>query len=143
MKRALAILLTAALLCLCIAPALAATATKKDDGGWNIENMTVYPEVFDSFLNWEDVAKDDVTLARFAALYGGMPDAVFSGFHMMKRTPYTPAEEEAIREEGRRLLRADTVFYTGHCTGLPAFEILRGVLGDRLRYVHCGEEITL
>ena len=35
-------------------------------------------------------------LDRFHALFGGWPDAVVSGFHMMKKAPYAPDEERTI-----------------------------------------------
>ena len=68
MKRMLAALLTAALLCLCAVPGFAATAVQKENGGWSIEQLNLYPEVFDGFINWNDVTKDSATEARFAAL---------------------------------------------------------------------------
>lgn len=33
--------------------------------------------------------------------------------------------------------------YTGHCTGMPAFELLRRRLGDRLAYMQTGDRIQL
>lgn len=32
---------------------------------------------------------------------------------------------------------------TSHCTGLPAFDIMKNIMGDKLEYVHSGEEISL
>lgn len=82
-------------------------------------------------------------LDRYRELYGGAPDAVISGFHMKQPTPYTGDEAEVIRETARALARWPGVFYTCHCTSLPAFELMKPILGDRLRYVHSGEEIVL
>ncbi|XME03713.1 hypothetical protein QYZ88_005925 [Lachnospiraceae bacterium C1.1] len=36
-----------------------------------------------------------------------------------------------------------TKYYTCHCTGLPAFDIMKEILGDQLEYVHSGDEIKL
>ena len=80
-------------------------------------------------------------LDRFAQVCGGVPDAVISGFHMMKKTAYTPEEEETIRATARELREKPCTFYTCHCTGLAAFELMRGIMGERLQYVHCGDTI--
>lgn len=80
-------------------------------------------------------------LDRFSALYGGAPDVVISGFHMMKGGEYTDDEWRTIEATARELLALPTVFYTCHCTGLPAYECMKSILGERLRYVHCGETI--
>lgn len=82
-------------------------------------------------------------LDRFHALFGGWPDAVVSGFHMMKRAPYAPDEERTILETAEALRALPCRYFTGHCTGVPAYALMRGVLGDRLRYVRCGEEVCL
>lgn len=82
-------------------------------------------------------------LDRFRELYGGVPDAVFSGFHMRKKTGYTPEDLEMVRETGGELARTGIMFYTGHCTGEIPFQILKEHLGEQLAYVHSGDEILL
>lgn len=82
-------------------------------------------------------------LDRFAELYGGAPDIVISGFHLKKNSEYTRGEWDTIEATARELLKWPTVFYTCHCTSLPAYERMRDIMGDRLRYVHCGDEIRL
>lgn len=82
-------------------------------------------------------------LDRYRALFGGWPDAVVSGFHMMKKAAYTPDEEQTILDTAEALKQVPCRYFTGHCTGLPAFELMKGVLGERLRYVRCGEEVRL
>ena len=68
-------------------------------------------------------------LDRYRDLFGGDPDVVISGFHMMKKQPYDCEELDVIDETARELARHNTVFYTGHCTGLPAFERMQTILG--------------
>ncbi|MBQ7534498.1 MAG: MBL fold metallo-hydrolase [Stomatobaculum sp.] len=80
-------------------------------------------------------------LDRFEELCGGAPDIVISGFHMMKKTGYTDEERQVIRDTARKLKKYPTVFYTCHCTGQKAFEMMKKILGDRLQYVRSGEEI--
>ena len=66
---------------------------------------------------------------------------MISGFHMMKKTDHTDDEIQNIRDTAYELKRFHTVFYTCHCTGIPAYEIMKDILGEQLHYVHCGEEI--
>lgn len=75
--------------------------------------------------------------------YGKAPDAVISGFHLMKKTPYRDDQVEEIEDIARKLSEYHTVFYTCHCTGLEAFDIMKEVMGDKLIYVHSGDEIIL
>ena len=48
-----------------------------------------------------------------------------------------------IEDIARKLCEYPTVFYTCHCTGLEAFDIMKAVMGDKLIYVHSGDEIIL
>ncbi|MCR4885826.1 MAG: MBL fold metallo-hydrolase [Clostridiales bacterium] len=83
-------------------------------------------------------------LDRCLEITGKAPDAVVSGFHMMKKTgEYTPEEWAVIDDTARQLQKWPTVFYTCHCTGLPAYERMRMILGDQVKYLSCGAEITL
>lgn len=82
-------------------------------------------------------------LDKYHEIFGGEPDVVISGFHMMQKTDYTEEDIQNIRETAKELQKMHTHFYTGHCTGLPAFEIMKEVMGDRLTFVHCGDTIRL
>lgn len=68
-----------------------------------------------------------------------LPDAVISGFHLMKKKDYTEEECDEIRAIARELTTYPTHFYTCHCTGLAAYDMLKEIMGDQLSYVHCGE----
>ena len=82
-------------------------------------------------------------LDAFTAKYGAAPDAVVSGFHLMKKTEYSDAERDEIAEIGEKLKSYPTRFYTCHCTGIPAYDMLKEICGDQLCYVHSGEEIAI
>ncbi|MBR4412686.1 MAG: MBL fold metallo-hydrolase, partial [Lachnospiraceae bacterium] len=66
------------------------------------------------------------------------PDLVVSGFHLMKKTEYNESEIEEIKYIAEELKKYTSGFVTCHCTGIPAYEIMKPVLGDRLEYVHAG-----
>ena len=73
--------------------------------------------------------------------YGKVPDTVISGFHLMKKTPYREEEIREIEDIARELNKYPTRFFTCHCTGVDAFDIMKTIMGERLSYVHSGEEI--
>ena len=82
-------------------------------------------------------------LDRYFELWGAYPDVVVSGFHMKKSLPHTPDEEETIRATARALCTCPCRFYTCHCTGLPAYELMKDIMGNRLHYLHCGDVLEL
>ncbi len=79
----------------------------------------------------------------FCDKHGKEPDLVISGFHLMKKTEYTSDEIREIEEIAGELKKYSTRFITCHCTGLPAFDRMKAIMGDQLAYVHSGEEIDL
>lgn len=81
-------------------------------------------------------------LDRYEELFGGAPDIVISGFHMMKKSGYTDEERKVIRSTARKLKKYPTLFYTCHCTGVRAYEMMRKIMGDRISYVHCGDTVN-
>ena len=82
-------------------------------------------------------------LDRYEEIYQDYPDAVISGFHLMKKKDYTDEECDEIRAIARELTTYPTRFYTCHCTGLAAYDMLKEIMGEQLFYVHCGEEVNL
>lgn len=81
-------------------------------------------------------------LDRFRDLYHKNPDAVISGFHMNKKSGlYTGDDLCMFIDTALELKKTGTDFYTGHCTGKEPFEAMKKIMGDRLTYVHCGDEI--
>ncbi len=82
-------------------------------------------------------------LDAFKDKYGTAPDVVISGFHLMKKTKYTDDELREIVDIGKELKKYPTKFFTCHCTGEPAYKIMKLSMGEQLRYVHSGEEVDL
>ena len=83
-------------------------------------------------------------LDRFRSLSGEAPDLVISGFHFMKKEDFT-AEELADIDETSSVLAGmkKTIFYTGHCTGEPALERMRKIMGSQLHTLHSAQEIPI
>ena len=80
----------------------------------------------------------------FLRKYQAEPDVLVSGFHLMKKTEYREDQLDEIDEIARSLMKYErTKFYTCHCTGIPAYERMKAIMGERLTYVHAGEEIKV
>lgn len=80
-------------------------------------------------------------LNKYESLFQSMPDMVISGFHMMKKSEYNSEETAMIEDTARELSKMDTVFYTGHCTGQPAFDIMHRSMGEQLKQIHSGMDL--
>ena len=78
-------------------------------------------------------------LERYEQVYGGMPDAVISGFHMMKKTDYTPEETRTILDTAQELKKWRTRFFTGHCTGQKALDLMKPIMKEQLVQIHSGD----
>ncbi len=80
-------------------------------------------------------------LQSFKKILGAYPDYVVSGFHMMKKTPYGETDKALAEETARALKAMGAEFFSGHCTGDEAMEILLPILGDKLTVIHSGERV--
>ena len=74
---------------------------------------------------------------------GSLPDLVISGFHLKKKTGYSDEEIAEIIGIAEELKKLPTKFVTCHCTGVPVYKVMKNTMGDRLGYVHSGEEIDV
>ena len=76
-------------------------------------------------------------LDKYKEIFGSLPDYVISGFHMIKREgEHTEEEKDIIIQTAKELAKTKTVFYSGHCTGIPAFELMKTVMGGQLIALH-------
>ena len=80
-------------------------------------------------------------LDRYRVLYGGLPDIVLTGFHFKKDSAYTEEEKDNILGAAAELAALPIVYYSGHCTGDAAFELMKGVMGDKLIRLHSGMQV--
>ena len=73
-------------------------------------------------------------LDSFREIYGTDPSVVVSGFHMIQ-SEYTEEDLQKIKDTADELSQMNTIFYSGHCTGEAAYQILNGILGNKLRAI--------
>lgn len=70
------------------------------------------------------------------------PDVVIGGFHVVGE-----ADDEAGRARLVKLAEAlsDTgaTYYTGHCTGMRAYSVMKEITGLRLYYLAAGDTVTI
>lgn len=72
--------------------------------------------------------------------------AVVGGFHLVGLPLFNSigGTKQEIELIGELMLKYPIdKFYTGHCTGMKAYNILKGVLGDRLEYFPTGRSINI
>lgn len=82
-------------------------------------------------------------LDAFREQFGGEPDYVFTGFHMMKKTPLNEEEKKDVLDTAEELMKTKTIFYSGHCTGEEAYELLKEAMGERLFHMRSGLQLDL
>ena len=81
--------------------------------------------------------------ARAGELLGRAPDAVVGGMHLFSPSTGKSEPDEAIRAVAARLAHTSSRYYTGHCTGAHAFEVLRETFGERISLLAAGSVIEL
>jgi len=78
-------------------------------------------------------------LDRYFDIYNSYPDIVISGFHMIQKDDYTDDDVDKIKNTAEELLMTNAMFYSGHCTGQEAFDIMKEIMQDKLIQIHSGE----
>lgn len=82
-------------------------------------------------------------MRRFVELFGRAPDNFIGGFHLSSPGDGMDTCSEMAAGVAESLKQYDTMYHSCHCTGLPAFGVLKNILGDKIEYFAAGEEIML
>jgi len=69
--------------------------------------------------------------------------AVFGGFHLYNPATKSTEPQEVLQRLSDELSTHNVVFYTGHCTGSKAFDIMSNSLGDKVQYFSTGTIVEL
>ena len=72
--------------------------------------------------------------------------AVFGGFHLigLPMLNTMAGSKREVENIGKEILKYPIVkLYTGHCTGMKAYQVLKGVLGDKLEHFPTGGRIEV
>ena len=70
------------------------------------------------------------------------PDVLVGGFHFMG-VALDEAGKAFLKEAAETLCKFDTVYYTGHCTGVEQYEFMKQLMGDRLHYISSGSVVEV
>lgn len=76
-------------------------------------------------------------------IMGFAPDFTISGFHMSIPGSGRSEKSDFVQQAANRLSKSKTIRYTCHCTGSASYEILKQVLGDKLKRLTPGCQIIL
>lgn len=79
--------------------------------------------------------------------FKGVPiKAVIGGFHLVASPPFNfmAGSRREVENLGKSVLNHPVdMTYTGHCTGARAFEVLKSVMGDRIRDMRTGSSFDI
>lgn len=81
--------------------------------------------------------------ARAKELLGRDPDVVVGGMHLFSPSTGKSEPDERIRAVAERLAQTSSRYYTCHCTGPHAYDLLRETLGERIAFLSAGSMIEI
>jgi 7,8-dihydropterin-6-yl-methyl-4-(beta-D-ribofuranosyl)aminobenzene 5'-phosphate synthase len=82
-------------------------------------------------------------LRQFNQHFGGYPTYVIGGFHFSSRSSSVGEDPDMVKAIAQILKKTGAVFFTGHCTGTEAYQIMKPIMGDRLQTISTGKRIIL
>lgn len=82
-------------------------------------------------------------LEHFHAGKNRQPSHVVGGFHLYNRSADQYENPSVIAEIGSYLLGTGALFYTGHCTGVKAYEQLKSIMSDHVNYLSTGSQLII
>ena len=82
-------------------------------------------------------------LERSKEILGRAPDVVVSGFHLYEMGIPMRDEIRFVGSIAKRLRQEPTHYYTCHCTGRHAFDLMKEDLGQQLQYIAAGDTVEL
>ena len=82
-------------------------------------------------------------MERLRDMAGILPTHVFGGFHMFNPSTGESEDEAVVAGVADWLAGTGARFYTGHCTGVKAFEQLKVLMGERIERIQAGSVVEL
>lgn len=80
---------------------------------------------------------------HFVRLKGILPEYAFGGFHLFNYGSNKTENLTMVSKIGNHLNQSQTIYYTGHCTGLEAFNTLKGIMKDKIQYLATGTVVEI
>jgi 7,8-dihydropterin-6-yl-methyl-4-(beta-D-ribofuranosyl)aminobenzene 5'-phosphate synthase len=63
---------------------------------------------------------------------------VYGGFHCYNLTLDTYEDNQRLNEIANELLKTNAIFYTGHCTGIKAYDFMKTIMHEKIEYNSVG-----
>lgn len=82
-------------------------------------------------------------LKRYEAIFGGEPDYYIGGLHLSGSSVNVNESDDRIIALSEKINPLKVKVYTCHCTGLYAYGILKGKLGEKINYMATGSSLTI
>lgn len=82
-------------------------------------------------------------LKSFYKIKGHMPDYVLGGFHLSGIAKSNQEDASILDDISKFLLETKGTYYTGHCTGLESYSILKEKMGENIEYLSGGKIIEI
>lgn len=82
-------------------------------------------------------------LEGYHTSFGPYPKAVFGGFHLGNSRRGMVEDLASVQSLGHYLSKCGCQFYTGHCTGEEAYNVLKEIMGQKLDRISTGKTIEL
>lgn len=82
-------------------------------------------------------------MEHFYTLNKSYPTHVIGGFHLYNRSKDKDESPEEVYALGEYLKSKATRYYTCHCTGINAYNLLKEQLGEQINYLTTGSQLTL
>lgn len=82
-------------------------------------------------------------LNRAEEIFKNQMDYVVGGFHLFNSFEKKSEDKELIKDIAAELAKRKTKYYTGHCTGIKAFGLLKNILGDQIEYFYVGDSLEI
>lgn len=80
---------------------------------------------------------------RFIGMKRRPADYVFGGFHLYNPSLKQSEPPALVIQIGDFMKATRSHYFTGHCTGMESYKLLKEVLGDRLEYLPAGSAINI
>ncbi len=75
---------------------------------------------------------------RFLEIKRRPADCVLGGFHLYNPSSKQSEPSSLVAQIGERLKNTRSKYFTGHCTGVEPYRLLKGIMGDQLQYLATG-----
>ena len=79
----------------------------------------------------------------FIQNYRCKPKAVAGGFHLYRYCLDPEIIEETVKKTAEYFLNSGIKYYTGHCTGIESYRVLKSYLGNNIEYLKTGMNISI